>query len=168
MSQETLRKVNDFLAGVKHEQRKWVIERLQTKSDAAAARNVGINPTTGCRWENKPLLDWAVTELLKNPQEQAVEILTVAVVGAARAKLEGLKIKKEDGTETWHQGIATEVLNRVLGTPVQRSEVSGPKGGPIEIEDATNRLLEAIEGEVEAPLPESEEASHSAPFAGRS
>ena len=136
MSQQAPRKVNDFLAEITHEQRKWVIERLLARSDAAAARKIGIRPETVCRWENKAELDWAVNELLKHPQQQALEILTVAVVDAARAKLEGLRIKKEDGTETWHQGIATEVLNRVLGAPVQRSEVSGPQGGPIEIDDA--------------------------------
>ena len=153
MSQQALRNVNDFLAEIKHEQRKWIIERLQTTSDAAAARNIDISPSTVCRWENKAELDWAVAELLKDPQQQALEILTVAVVGAARAKLEGLKVKHDDGTEHWHQGVATEVLNRVLGAPVQRSEVSGPQGGPIEIDDARadiqRKLRQAVESGAE-------------------
>ena len=159
VSQETARNVNEFLMEIKPEQRKWVIERLQVTSDAAAARLVGIDPATVCRWDNKALLDWAVNELLKHPQQQAIEILTVAVVGAARAKLEGLRIKKEDGTEMWHQGVATEVLNRVLGAPVQRSELSGPDGGPIETTDARNKLLASIEREMEAPEAAAEEAA---------
>ena len=157
MNQDKTRNVNEFLTEIKPEQRKWVIERLQAKSDAAAAKKVGISPATVCRWENKALLDWAVSELLRHPQQQALEILTVAVVQAARAKLEGLKFKDKDGKKRWHQGVATEVLNRVLGAPVQRSEVSGPEGGKIEIDvrtDLESKLREAVDAQPEEGVSE--------------
>jgi len=122
-----------FLSTVTPEQRKWVIERLQLTSDAAAARAVGVHPSTVCKWPNKAQLDLAVQELLKDPQQHALEILTHAVVDAARAKAEGIRVTKKDGTKTWHQGVATEILNRILGAPVQRSELSGPEGKAIEL-----------------------------------
>jgi hypothetical protein len=44
------------------------------------------------------------------------------------------------------QSAAKDVLNRIAGTPVQRSEVSGPGGGPITVraEDLTDDELAAI------------------------
>ena len=139
--------VNKFLDTVNPEKRRWVIERLTAKSDAEAARAVDRDPATVCRWPEKKQLDWAVSELLKHPQEQALEILTQAVINAARAKAEGMKYKDKEGNEKWNQGVASEVLDRVLGQPVQRSEHAGPEGGPIPLE-----MISVVRKELERKL----------------
>ncbi|HUW10680.1 MAG TPA: hypothetical protein VM537_13195 [Anaerolineae bacterium] len=152
--------VNKFLDTVNPEKRRWVIERLTAKSDAEAARAVDRDPATVCRWPEKKQLDWAVSELLKHPQEQALEILTQAVINAARAKAEGMKYKDKEGNEKWNQAVASEVLNRILGQPVQRSEHSGPGGGPISMEMVTvireqlqRKLLQEPDHGAEAEVP---------------
>ena len=139
--------VNKFLDTVSPEKRRWVIERLTAKSDAEAARAVDRDPATVCRWPEKKQLDWAVSELLKHPQEQALEILTQAVIDAARAKAEGMKYKDKAGNEKWNQGVASEVLDRVLGQTVQRSEHAGPEGGPIPLE-----MISVVRKELERKL----------------
>ena len=139
--------VNKFLDTVNPEKRRWVIERLTAKSDAEAARAVDRDPATVCRWPEKKQLDWAVSELLKHPQEQALEILTQAVINAARAKAEGMKYKDKEGNEKWNQRVASEVLDRVLGGPVQRSEHAGPEGGPIPLE-----MISVVRKELERKL----------------
>ena len=151
--------VNDFLATLTVEKRKWVIERLTAKTDAEAARAVGRDKATVCRWPEKKQLDWAVHELLKSPQARALEILTQAVVQAAVAKAEGIKYTDKDGDEHWDQHVASEVLNRVVGQPVQRSEHSGPGGGPIALEmvgvvrkELERKLIQETERSPETPL----------------
>ena len=139
--------VNKFLDTVSPEKRQWVIERLTAKSDAAAARAVNRDPATVCRWPEKKQLDWAVNELLKHPQQQALEILTQAVIDAARAKAEGIQYKDKEGNDRWNQGVASEVLDRVLGGPVQRSEHAGPEGGPIPLE-----MISVVRKELERKL----------------
>ena len=44
-------------------------------------------------------------------------------------KVSGLK----DPNKRIKQSAATEILDRMLGKPMQRQEISGPKGEPIEI-----------------------------------
>ena len=153
--------VNDFLDTVTPEQRKWVIERTCTRTDKAAADAVGVSPVTVCRWKNKKQLDWAVQELLKSPQDHALEILTQAVVDAARAKMEGLRYTDKEGRLRWSQSVATEILNRILGQPIQRSEHAGPGGGPITLETVAvvreklqRKLIQETDDEAEDSSPE--------------
>jgi len=152
--------VNEFLGMVTPEQRKWVIERTCRTTDKAAAEAVGVSPVTVCRWKNKKQLDWAVQELLKDPQQQAMEILTQAVVDAARAKMEGLRYTDKEGKLRWSQNVATEILNRILGQPLQRSEHAGPGGGPITLETVSlvrenlrRKLIQEADEEAEASPP---------------
>jgi hypothetical protein len=144
--------VNEFLVTITPEQRKWVIERVRLTTDKAAAEAVGVSAVTVCRWKNKKQLDWAVQELLKDPQRQALEILTQAAVDAARAKAESIYYTDAEGNRKVRQGVASEILDRVLGQALERREHTGRDGGPIEIiEDARIRLLAAVEREVGPP-----------------
>lgn len=139
--------VNKFLGTLSPEKRRWVTERLTARSDAEAARAVGRDPATVCRWPEKKQLDLAVRELLKNPQEHALEILTQAVTEAARAKKDSIMYKDKEGNTCYRQNVASEVLNRVLGQPVQRSEHAGPDGGPIRLE-----MISVVRQELERKL----------------
>lgn len=60
---------------------------------------------------------------------RAQEILNSAVEEAARVKAAGLKARDE----RVKQAAATEILDRKMGKPVQKSEVTGAEGGALEI-----------------------------------
>ena len=79
-----LSSANEILSVATIEQRKWVLARLQLKSDAAAARAIGIHPTSIYRWPNKKDLDRAVELLLEDAVEAARAILRDAAPDAAR------------------------------------------------------------------------------------
>lgn len=125
--------VNDWPSGATAEQRKWIIARLSATTDAAAARAVGVHPSTVCRWKNKAALDEAVDQLLQAPKEQALILITEAVPDAARIKIGALRSRRDQT----RQAGATEILDRVLGKAKQSSEISGPGGGPIETKDVS-------------------------------
>lgn len=118
---------NDPLSGFSVEQRKWVIARIMASSDAGAARAIGIHPTTVCRWQNKEALDAAVSVMLEDPRKQVLAALADAMPKAARVKIAGL----DSHNEALRQNAATDILDRGLGKPTQRQEVSGPEGGSI-------------------------------------
>jgi len=131
---------NEILGKATPEQAKWVMKRLGFNTDRAAAKAVGIHPTTVSRWDNKAELDRAVHLLLAEPREAALSILKDAVIEAATVKVDGLQ-------KMGKQAQATEILDRVLGRPMQRQEVTGADGGPMEHHMLDiERLLDRIYG----------------------
>jgi len=119
--------VNGSLNGFSIEQRKWLIARLLSTSDAAAARAIGIHPSTVCRWENKAELDGAIAELLEDPRNQAMAIFLDALPKAARIKVAGLNSRKEQ----IQQAAANDIVDRAMGKPMQKQEITGPDGGAV-------------------------------------
>lgn len=119
--------VNALLDGLNIEQRKWVLARLLVTSDAKAAREVGIDPATVSRWPNKAELTQIVETLLSDPIRRVVEELREALPEASRVKREGLKSRNEG----IRQDAASEIFDRVLGKPMQPTEVSGKGGGAV-------------------------------------
>jgi len=120
---------NGSLNGFNIEQRKWIIARLLLPSDAAAARAIGIHPSTVCRWPEKDELDNAIKALLEDPKTQAMTILLDAVPEAARVKVSGLKSRREQV----RQSASSDVLDRILGKPTQKQEIAGQDGGDLVI-----------------------------------
>jgi hypothetical protein len=119
--------VNELLAQCTPEQRKWIAERLLSKSDSAAAKAIGIHPGSVARWKRSVDLDAIVGALLADPIAQALEIISSAVPDAAKVKIDGLKSRKDN----IKQAAATEILSRAIGTPTQRVEHLGEGGGPV-------------------------------------
>lgn len=126
---------NDPLDGMTPEQRRWVMARVMTHSDAEAARAVGVLPSTVCRWANKAELDAKVAELINDNGQQAIAVLRDALVRAALVKVSGLK----SHSEQIRQNTASEIMDRLLGKAVQPNEHSGPDGEAIKI-DASAKL----------------------------
>lgn len=120
---------NDSLNGFTIEQRKWIVARLLSTSDAAAARAVGVHPSTVCKWAEKPELDETIEALLADPMAQALTMILDAVPEAAKVKIAGLNSRKENV----RQSSATEILDRVVGKPRQKMEHSGPEGEAIRV-----------------------------------
>lgn len=121
MGQDKASNINQLLENATPEQVKWVLARLVKKTDAEAAKEIGMHPSTVCRWPNKADLDKAVMLYLRQPIDAALNILREAAVDAAVLKVEGLKSKKE----TIRQSVATEILDRNIGKPKQTQEVEG-------------------------------------------
>jgi mannose/fructose/N-acetylgalactosamine-specific phosphotransferase system component IIB len=121
MGQSESRSINQLLENATPEQVKWVLARLVQKTDALAAKEIGMHPSTVCRWPNKADLDKAVMLYLRQPIDAALSILQEAAVDAAVVKVGGLKSKKD----TIRQSAATEILDRNIGKPKQTQEVEG-------------------------------------------
>jgi hypothetical protein len=126
--QELPRSTNEIPEATTPEQARWVLWRLVTKTDQEAAKKTGVHPSTVSKWENKADLDAAVLRLLSSPTEAVMAILHDAAIAAAQVKVAGLGSK----SESVRQGAATEILDRNIGKPMQKQEISGPEGGPLE------------------------------------
>ncbi len=114
---------DDLLRGFTPIQRRWVIARVLARSDAQAAREVGVHKSTVSEWPNKEQIDAAVDAMLEKPLEQARAIMEDAIPEAARVKIAGLKSRNE----FVRQGAATDLLDRGLGKPMQpvHQEIAG-------------------------------------------
>ena len=81
---------------------------------------------------NLTLAETSTEEVIKLLQEDAIQSAVImiknALAKAAMIKIDGLD--SED--EKIRQAVASEILDRQLGKSIQRSELSGPNGGPIE------------------------------------
>ena len=111
-----------------HNQKRYAVACLDhvTKKDAADA--IGIHEQTVYRWPD--FVDQAVDFLLLDAKNSAMSILRSGLVKAAMLKLEGLDYKDEKLA----QSVADSIMDRVLGRPTSRTEVTGPEGEPFKIE----------------------------------
>jgi len=154
-------KVNDLLADTTPEQREWVAARVVLRSDAEAARKIGVRAETVCRWPNKRRLDDAVAQLTMDACLGARFILAQSLLEAARVKIAGLQSKNEQV----QQGAATEILDRGIGKVGQPIQLSGNVNTTTQADvniDAGAELAEFIRamadaGYISAPKPEDDQ-----------
>ena len=109
-----------------HNQQRFAVAMLDSTSKKDAALMIGIEPDTVYRWNGA--LDDVIAFMRTQARDAALEILAHNVVKAAMVKAAGL----DSTDEKARQDAAAEVLDRVLGKPTSRTEVSGPDRGPIE------------------------------------
>ena len=97
------------------DQLRYLYERVLCRTDAEAARNVGISPNTVYSWnENTPIQE-AVNLLLDDGLQVSLDIMRRNLARAAKVKVAGLDSKKE----VIKQAAATEILDRFHGRPKQ-------------------------------------------------
>ena len=122
----------------------YVWERSKTTSIRQALINAGIPSSTFYDWPKKEQdrLNSLAQELKRNRLLAAEMVLVENAEKAART----LSGHLDSESESVAQRAATDILDRTAGKPVQRSEVSGPGGGPITVraEDLTDDELAAI------------------------
>uniref|UniRef100_A0A6M3J661 Uncharacterized protein n=1 Tax=viral metagenome TaxID=1070528 RepID=A0A6M3J661_9ZZZZ len=106
-----------------HNQRRFAVAMLDYPSKKEAALAVQIEPNTAYKWNSH--VDDVVKFLLDRAAESAFDILEGGVVKAAMLKLAGL----DSDDEKTRQGVATEVLDRILGRATQKQEVDVTSGG---------------------------------------
>lgn len=122
----------------------YVWERSKTTSIRQALLNAGIPTSTFYNWpkEEQERLNKLAQELKRNRLLAAEMVLVENAEKAARTLTRHL----DSESEPVAQRAATDILDRTAGKPVQRSELSGPGGGPITVraEDLTDDELAAI------------------------
>lgn len=109
----------------------YVLARSEVLSDKSGYEGAGISRSGFYKWPKKDrdYLNKLARELKTETALKAKLILSDNTQKAAEVKVEGLNAKNEHVK----QSAATEILDRMLGKPTQRREISGPKGKPVEI-----------------------------------
>jgi hypothetical protein len=107
----------------------YVIARSKARTDAEGYREAGIAKASFYSWpeEERTRLNDLAQQVKRASALRAMMILQDATEEAARVKVDGLKSRKEN----IKQDAASEILDRMIGKPVIRQEVSGKSGGPI-------------------------------------
>lgn len=126
--------------GLTHNQRRFAVAMLECSNKKEAAELVGLTPQTVYRWPET--IDKVVEYLLADVTGSVTDILHSNAVKAAMIKVGGLDASEEKTRlET-----ASEVLDRVIGRPTAKTELSGPDGGAIEISDKFKAALGTVYG----------------------
>lgn len=107
----------------------YVMERSRCNTDAEAYRSASISKATFYSWpaEEREKLNELAQKLKRASALKAYLILSEATEKAAQVKVKALDSRKD----TVQQAAATEILDRSLGKPAQRQEITGKDGGPV-------------------------------------
>ena len=121
----------------------YVFERAEVHSSSKACENAGISRTVYYSWDEKErdYLNGLARELKLETALKAKMILRAATKKAAEIKVDGLT----SGKEHVQQASATEILDRMLGKPVQKREVDLEVKKPVTITHILKREEEEDE-----------------------
>ena len=108
-------------------QKRFVLIAANYKTKAEAARAIDLQPSTVYGWPS--IVDEAIGLLQTDIAGAAVGVLATEVARAAMVKVDAL----DSVDERIRQDAASEILDRVLGKPTQRQELSGPEGGLVPV-----------------------------------
>ena len=114
-------------AALTRNQRRYVIAMLDSPTKKEAAEMIGVQPDTVYHWNSD--VDDLIAIIEADRQAAALVILSNQAPMAAMVKVAGL----ESGNESVRQGASTEILDRVLGKPTQRTELTGMDGDDLNI-----------------------------------
>jgi hypothetical protein len=118
----TVDNLAELLRQLSSSQMRFVTKRAWTDSDAEAAREIGLSPETVKAWKVKGApIDEAVRMMKHDGVIMAAEMLRRALADAVEVKVNGLF----DRDRRIAQDAATEIMDRNLGKPTQRSENTG-------------------------------------------
>jgi len=120
--------LTDIFTQLTVEQARFVVARLDSRSDREAAEKIGVAPRTVYNWppETRALIKQAIDCYLSNVTAAALGLLRSAVLKATLIKVEDL----DADDARIRQDAATEILDRVLGRPRLAVDLDG---GPIEV-----------------------------------
>lgn len=114
-------RLRELLRDLTMTQLRFVIARLEAKTDKDAAEVIGISPATVKSWENKKLVDEAVSLMRLDGMITALEIRRRNLAKAMAVKAAGL----DSDDEKIRQAVATELIEWELGRAKQAVEHSG-------------------------------------------
>ena len=127
LEKSTSEEFREVWQSLNHNQKRYVLARLDFPTKKEAAKAIDIEPNTVYRWGDE--VEQAIDLLRNDISNAAIEIITQATAKAAIVKVDGL----DSCDEKVRQAAATEILDRNLGRPVQRNELTGAEGGGINI-----------------------------------
>jgi len=110
-----------------HNQRRFAIAMIGASSKKEAAQAIGISPNTTYGWNG--VIDEVVELLLTHSADSAMSIIEAEAPRAAMIKSSGL----DSDNEKIRQDAASEILDRNLGKPTQRQEVTGKDGSDLNV-----------------------------------
>lgn len=110
----------------------YVLERAETNSATEACKNAGISRPLYYKWgkEQRDYLDGLALELKRETGLRAKLILSGATKEAAEIKVAGMKSRNEH----IKQSASSEILDRMLGKPMQPTKVDVKSDGKLTIE----------------------------------
>lgn len=106
-------------------QRRFAIAMMESKTQKEAAELVGMKPNTVYKWGDE--VNRVVDFMRANIEVSAMGIILNVASKAAAVKSSGL----DSDNEGIRQGVASEILDRVMGKPKQRSELTGADGAEL-------------------------------------
>ena len=117
MAKETSKtqRIEEILSALLPDQLRFVVARLQSRTDKAAAEEIGIAPDTVYGWPNKDQIDEAILLINAEPIDAARKIRKKNLVKAMMVKAKGLDSKDE----RLAQAAATEIIEWELGKAKQ-------------------------------------------------
>ena len=108
-------------------QRRFVVAMQECATKKEAAESIGLEADTVYRWPS--IVDDAV-KILSDDVEAAVwDILADSAAKAAMVKVAGL----DENDDKLRQAVASEILDRIMGRPTQRQEITGADGSEVVI-----------------------------------
>jgi len=123
------------------DQIRFVVARQEFATDKEAAQEIGIKPDTVYQWKHRGSpIDQAVRLMALDGIVVAKELRRRNLAKAMAVKVAGLDSAKEPT----RQSVATEIIEWEMGRATQKQEVSGPEGGPIELELDPDTITEAL------------------------
>jgi hypothetical protein len=119
-----------ILGELSTDQIRFVVARQEFATDKETAEAIGVKPATVSDWKYKGApIDDAVRLMALDGIVVATELRRRNLAKAMAVKVAGL----DESDARLRQGVATEIIEWEMGKATQKSEVSGPDGGPQEI-----------------------------------
>lgn len=138
---QDVERLKTILHDLSMSQIRFIVSRLESKTDKEACESIGLSHATVRNWSNKSDVDEAVKLLRFDGMATALEIRRRSLAKAMAVKAAGLDSKNE----SVRQKTATELIEWCLGKATQRTEVAGPGGGAISVELFQRALDRAYE-----------------------
>lgn len=133
----------ELLNGLTTNQLRFLVARMDCKSDAEAARMLGMDEKTPTRWPEKEQINRALELAIYDGAVLALTMRRKALPRAMAVKISGL----ESNDERVRQSASTEIIEGEVGKAVQRNELTGKGGGPIQVQDMTDdEILVELKG----------------------
>ena len=108
-------------------QRRFAVAMQEHPTKKDAAISIGLEPDTVYRWNG--IVDDVVELLSNDVAAAAYSILESYGTKAAMIKVGGL----DSDTEKVRQDSSSEILDRIMGRPTQRNELTGADGDAFEV-----------------------------------
>ena len=109
------KRIEEILGQLTNDQLRFVVARLQSRTDKEAAKVINIPANTVYSWTNKAEIDEAIMLIDAEPLDAAREIRKKNLVKAMMVKARGLDSKDE----RLAQAAATEIIEWELGKAKQ-------------------------------------------------